>query len=376
MHNNNKKLLSIQPFSLYDNGGGSRILRRLYTNNENEVLSVGLTSHKNNKPSGYIEEILIKAKPLHRKWMRSFVRTTVNWLRSNYFIIFTNKRISNIILQNNQQVIHLIDHGNHAPAVIKDNKKVKPVPLWVSFHDHFSAVGGSLENTGQLWKLADRRIVISEEMGTKYQQLFGDKQFEIITDGVDDGEISEPRQIKTNGVISIYFAGLLHIDYLPLFRTLADALDELTQKGKSFKFVLRGTQKVDFLLNRKFEVEFLPLTLDNAVLKTELDAADILYLPIKFALPEFSLYSLSTKMIGYLGGSGAILYHGPGDSAAYKLLSSNKAAVGCTSFNAPDMIAALNQLLETNLECSINAKKLVKERFRMIELRNKFWQIA
>src|SRR5690606_34277474 len=100
----------------------------------------------------------------------------------------------------------------------------------------------------------------------------------------------------------------------------ANALDKLSDTNMKFRLVLRGTQKLSFLKDRMFTVEYRQTFVSDDEIKSEIDRADILYLPIKFNSPNFYLYSLSTKMIGYLGASGAIFYHGPSDSAANKLL--------------------------------------------------------
>src|SRR5581483_10444584 len=97
---------------------------------------------------------------------------------------------------------------------------------------------------------------------------------------------------------------------------------------------------------RSFEMSYLPVVLDDTVLKQDLDAAAILYLPIKFVDPDFYRYSLSTKMVGYLGAAGSVLYHGPRDSAAGRLLHETKSAVSCNSLDAEEMARCIIQLIE------------------------------
>ncbi len=138
--------------------------------------------------------------------------------------------------------------------------------------------------------------------------------------------------------------------------------------------IFRGTQKVSFMNKRSFEVEYRSMTLDNNLLKEEMDAATILYLPIKFTLPYFYLYSLSTKMVGYLGGSGGILYHGPGDSAACKLLHSENAAISCVSMDAQELENSLLKLIKNIPDISSNAKKLASKQFKLTDIQQRFWR--
>jgi hypothetical protein len=218
--------------------------------------------------------------------------------------------------------------------------------------------------------------MISRELGNEYQRVFGDKPFEVITDGVATEEISQPEPVAGKSPVTIYFAGLLHIDYLPLFNVLADSLEVLAWQAIPVKLILRGTSSVGFLNNRSFEVEYKQGFVTDEEVKKELDAADILYLPIKFNLPAFYLYSLSTKMVSYLGGCGTILYHGPKDSAACNFLRSNQGAICCTTLEVNDLANAVKECLQTDATFSANAKKMAFDHFLLSTLQNRFWQIA
>jgi hypothetical protein len=116
------------------------------------------------------------------------------------------------------------------------------------------------------------------------------------------------------------------------------------------------------------------MVLDDAELKRDLDAADILYLPIKFVDPDFYLHSLSTKMVGYLGAPGSILYHGPADSAACNLLRESRAAVCCNSLNTENLVLSILQLVEGNTDVSVHAKQLSQTMFNLDQIQDRFWQ--
>lgn len=376
------KLLSFQSFSLRSSSGGGRILRRLYQGHESNILSLCLQMYSTKyingisvvHQKGIIPETMVPASPVGRPWMRWHVRDAATWLRENTFRQTTINRICQQAAKIDYDTIHVVDHSPFSSALANDSF-CSGKSLWVSFHDHFSTTGSSFKNTGNLWNRADRRLVISNEIGAEYKRLFGDQEYEIVTDGVSSGEISSPVTGNNEGSpIVIYFAGLLHIDYLPLFKTLADALDVLTGKGLSFKLILRGTQRVKFVENRSFPVEYRPVTLNNDELKQELDIATILYLPIKFTTPDFYLYSLSTKMVGYLGGSGTILYHGPKDSAVCNLLEKSKSAISCNSLNIEEMVSRLQTLLAMKTDVSRNAKTLAQNQFCLPDIQERFWQ--
>lgn len=357
---------------MYSNGGGNRILRRLYEGRENDVTTLVVEASAIKPHNGNIKETIVYATPVIQPWARWKLRNLLIWLRNKAFKPYTTNKIRRAAAEISYDVLHVVDHGPFATALCANEFCTKE-NLWVSFHDHFLTTHGTFEDSSLLWNMAKRRLVISNELGMEYQKLFGEKDYEIITDGVTEKEISETTTLGELPIV-VYFAGLLHIDYLPLFNVLAGALDELSNQGYSFKLVLRGTQQIPFLQDRLFTTEYRPVTLNDTELKEELDASAILYLPIKFTQPYFYLYSLSTKMVGYLGAAGAILYHGPADSAACHLLQKNKAAICNTGLAVNKLSEDMLNLIANKTTITANAKLLAKERFNLAKIQNQFWQ--
>ncbi|MDR3697545.1 hypothetical protein [Mucilaginibacter sp.] len=368
------RILSFQPGSLYGNGGAARVLRHLYQGRESQVFSIGLITSAGPIQSGLIPEQLVAAYPLQRKWMRWRLRNGAIWLRERGLTFLTKKRICKIINRISYDVFHMVSHGAFC-GVFDNDLLFKEKKRWVSFHDHFSTNGCSMNQTKSQWHKADRRLVISNELGIEYQRLFGHREFEIITDGLTPEEVSKPSGIDLSGEIIIYFAGLLHIDYYPLLKVLAEALDELSRQDFKFKLMLRGVGRLKFLDNKCFEIEYRTDFISDDEIKLELDSASVLYLPIKFTLPDFYLYSLSTKMVGYLGACGSILYHGPEESAACHMLKESGAAECCSSIKVVDMIKSIEHIINSKNNISARAKILVEKRFNFNEIQKKFWQL-
>ena len=366
------KILSYQSFSLYANGGGNRILRRLYQGHEADVVSLAIEAGYYKPVIGAITEKIIPAIPLRRPWMKWRSRDIATWIREKPLKQYTINRIRQEARAIDCDVIHIMSCGPWSTALCNDEVLANKA-LWISAHDHFATTQCPFKDASQLWNMADRRLVISPELGNEYQHLFGHLPYELITDGVLEHEISAPAETMQEPFV-IYFAGLLHIEYIPLFSVLADALDLLSKKKLSFKLVFRGTQQLPFLKDRSFETTYLPFILDDTALKKDLDAASILYLPIKFVDPDFYRYSLSTKMVGYLGAPGSILYHGPQDSAAGRLLQETHSAVTCTSLEVGEMVKAILHLINEKNTISSNAKELARNRFSLERIQKCFWQ--
>jgi hypothetical protein len=368
------KLLTYQPFSLYSNGGGNRILRRLFKGREADVISLVIEETPLVPRQGNILETILYASPVTRKWARWKLRGWLTKLRHFSLKNYTTGKIQKAAAKLQYDVLHVVDHGPFAAALATD-QFCKGREVWVSFHDHFSTTYSSAANSAENWKRATRRLVISEELGKEYSRLFGDAPYELVTDGVAANEVSEPVTAAAEPLV-VYFAGLLHLDYIPLFKVLADALDKLKTEGHQFKLILRGTQYIPFLENRSFTTDYRGVSLDDGELKRELDSSAILYLPIKFTKPDFYLYSLSTKMVGYLGASGAILYHGPADSAACNLLTKANAAICCGELDVDKLSQDIVNLIAAKSSTSANAKVLAKKQFDMAAIQRRFWQTA
>ena len=369
------KILSLQPFSIYANGGGSRILRRLYQGRENRVVSIAIIDTPSSQQTeSAIKEITFTKAYLIKPWMRWKLRDFLLWLRLRpFFIDFVTNKVIKVIANIDYDVVHAVDHGPYAGISL--NKKVlQNKSLWVSFHDCFASNQQCLNQTRQFWTISNRRLVISNELGEYYCKLFGDQPYEMITDGVSIDEICEPKNAHDfKYSLNIYFSGLLHVGYYELFNALANALDSLSLKGFDFTFILRGTQPLDFFKNRSFKVEYRPFTLNVDELKKEQDAADILYLPIKFNDERFYLYSLSTKMVGYLAAPGTILYHGPDNSAACNLLKKHNAALCSSSLNTEELVNSILELNSGSENYSENAKKLALKEFNLTAIQKRFW---
>jgi hypothetical protein len=365
------KLLTSQPFSVNSAGGGARILRRILEPAGDQAVSVVANYFPGPLQEGPLIEQSVFINPLMRPWHRSVLRPFFSFVRENFFHAFNARKILNAAKRIDCDIIHLVAHGSLTGALL-DEEYLTNRSLWVSFHDHFASVS-SFKDVERLWKRANRRFVISRPMGENYNEIFGKRDWEVVTDGIEEADLATPKNF-TNSLRTIYFCGSLHLDYDQLFESLADALDELQKKGTPLKLVLRGGHPIKPLNKRNFEIDYRPHTLSDRELKNDLEEADILYFPMKFSDPHFFKYSMSTKMIGYLAAPGAILYHGPLDSAAARLLAESDAAMLVESLNPRDLVEQIPLLETMGLELSKNAKHLARTHFSLSENRSRFWR--
>ncbi|MEJ7703270.1 MAG: hypothetical protein WKF47_06270 [Geodermatophilaceae bacterium] len=123
-------------------------------------------------------------------------------------------------------------------------------------------------------------------------------------------------------------------------------------------------------------VKVLPFA-DEAQVQRDIEEADLLYMPLHFGdeHENFARYSLSTKMVTYIGSGVPILYHGPTSSAAFDLLGKHRAAILAPTL-APDEIArALADLTPgTRAEITRHALHLARTSFMLADQTQRFWQ--
>jgi len=368
------RILTHQPFSIHAIGGGARILRRVFEGHEKEVVSLCLKCSSYASPDGPFVERKVSAVPIRRRWHRGLPGKIFDFARNRVFRETNMAKVRRAASAMDFDVIHVLAHGRFN-STFCDPASRAGKPLWVSFHDHWIPGADKPDDISRLWQAADRRFVISSELGEKYSNEFGSVGWSILSDGVAEIELHTPRNYQEK-IINLYFGGMLHLDYYPLFKVMAEALDRLTEQGWQPVLTLRGTQRLPFMQGRRFEICQLPATLSDVELRADHEMADILYLPIGFSRPHFYLHSLSTKMVGYLAAPGAILYHGPLDSAAARLLRGAQAAAFTDSLKPEALKNAILQAVSESFHFSSNAKSLAKKRFNLSEMRARFWNPA
>ncbi len=108
----------------------------------------------------------------------------------------------------------------------------------------------------------------------------------------------------------------------------------------------------------------------------DMESADLLYMPLPFAErnQNFARFSLSTKMITYLGSGLPILYHGPiAESAAGRLLQNNGAAICLDSLDPLEIQRSLAGAPQQYDSVTRAALTLASARFRLADTQQRFW---
>jgi hypothetical protein len=275
--------------------------------------------------------------------------------------------------------IHAIPHGLdfwYAYEVARD----LGIVYYLNVHDdlaytlrHRPERRAGVARLAVAWAEAQGRMVISEEMGREYCRRYGERPYSVITDGV--GATPDGPRPRPDGRFRIYFGGAKHLSYDPNFRALLEALRIVRIEDPAFDVSLtsRGSAVEG---GSDLHLVVLPWAADAEVAR-DLDTADLLYLPLPFDREHEGLcrFSLPTKMVTYLGSGVPILYHGPDNAAAGRLLAEHRAAIFCHSLDPCVLAAAIRQAERAPSEVVRNALRLVELHFRLGHLRHQFWSV-
>lgn len=375
------RVLFLQPFGISDVGGGSRILRTLIQAAPVKCQSI-VTSRTAPSPTGIVDEQHFPDVPsfgrLGRTRLNKFLQQS-----SFFWKPLARKRLHRLLRSLNPTAIHLVIQpgldGLHLSQIAKQLK----IRLAVSFHDHyryFLQTGAySKQNICEVryaWQTADQRFVISSELGNSLAGEFGQNEFTVITDGVEG--FPQAASPLPDGDPVIYFMGQFHPMYQENFNSLIKALGMLSESNnRRTKLRLRGRWIPQLPTHPLVDIERLPLGNDQDV-ANDLARSHVAYLPLPFEQEyrDFSAYSLSTKMITYLAAGRPVLYHGPADSAAGRLLQVEEAAFSHNSLETADFAKIIAEII-ANREFSASRAnrglKLVRERFQCDRISQEFW---
>lgn len=372
------RVLFVQMFGMRDEGGSSRIFSNLMEHTE---FTFGVLVHGMYPPRirAKVAEFFVKERPTFGRLEQTRFASALAIFR-----VFSRQKsrrdIFNFLSNWRPDSVHAHIHGigfKHA----FDWCRLHNVPCSISIHDdirHLAAFDpwkDRLESwAAEAWREVPTRFVISPEMGEEYSRRYGKRDWIQITDGLD--AIAPQHRPRTPKRLNVYFAGGLNVHYEPSFLAFQQGLKLFKHEHPDWqvRFIVRGGRRLSGEDPGAPPIEVLPFAPQEAVLD-DFNSVDLLYIPLSIdpQYANFAKFSLSTKMITYLGSGLPIFYHGPIESAAFQLLQKNHACVSCHS-NEPQAISNVLKKVELERETIIkNALELGKRDFQIAEIRNRFW---
>jgi glycosyltransferase involved in cell wall biosynthesis len=363
-------VVSVQSFGIAAPGGGPRILRALF---ENEPVVNVCTSVSPPSAADPFSEVWLPARPGFGRIERTRVGGPLGTLESALARRLEGQ-IAATCEEHGATAVHAVAHSSDFWPALRASRRLG-LPFMLTVHDDIRYVLRSRPDRalaqrrlGEAWREASHRFVIGTKIAEEYCSRYGRRPYTVVTDGLRDDQIAA-RPTPAAG-LRAYFAGLFHRAYIGNVPAFAEGLASL---GRS-SFTLRcGTLPVE-LDAAALGATVLPFGPEDVV-DSDLREADIVYMPLPFGTEyrDFFRFSLSTKMVTYLGSGRPIVYHGPRDGTAYELLADHDAAIVVDTLEPAAIARALAEGLERSDEIAANALALARTQFRLADQRARFW---
>lgn len=374
-----RAILFVQPFSLGSAGGGARILRALLGNAIADWHSVCSSP---GRPKSWPNETHIRSRPswgkIETSRLAMFPQMTMSIFAPGF-----QRRLKSFCQKRKVRAIHTIPHAGLDFARAQAVARELSLPFFISVHDdlgytaaHSGVRPEVLEQAMQdAWLNSSARFVISEPLAREYSRRYGVRDYQIVTDGLS--EVIARMDQPIPGRLRIYFMGLFHMAYETNLRGLLDgiAIFEKSRADATVDLICRCEHIRPQVVKSTERVRVLPFA-NEAQIESDLQIADLLYMPIPFG-PEhenFARYSVSTKMVTYVGSGVPILYHGPKTSAAFDLLDRHRAAIFLTTLDPGEIARTLGEMTDSKRrEAAANALELARNKFMLSDQTQKFW---
>ncbi len=371
-------IVFVQPFSIGSAGGGARILRALL---EQAPMAWRSICSSPDNPRPWPNEEHVRSRPW---WGRIEHTRLAAWpqITTPLFARRYLRRLKQCCAQLGARAIHAVPHAGLDFSVAQSVARELSLPFFISLHDDlaYTASDGVPADAREAamrsaWCEASARFVISDALGQEYGRRYGHREFQVVTDGLV--QLTPTRTAAAPGNLRIYFMGLFHMTYEQNLRAFLEgvALFERATPTVQVDVTLRCEHVRPQVFAGTRPATVLPFA-DEAQVQRDMAHADLLYMPIPFGEEHenFARYSLSTKMVTYLGSGLPILYHGPTTSAAYQLLDRHGAAALSTTL-VPEEIAAQLQELDAarRHELATRALALAEREFMLEEQTRRFW---
>lgn len=369
-------ILFVQPFGLQSAAGGPRILRSLLQDAPTPFVSV--CSAPQAPPAvPWAREVHLPVRPFLGRIEGTRYGARLGHL-SPLFARRFRKQLERLCRETPITSIHAIPQGLDFWYAFQVAQRLE-LPYFLNVHDDLAyglqgrpELRQGMAVLRQVWRQAQGRIVIGAAMGQEYCRRYGDLPYEIVTDGV---EIAATRPLDPRPEnLRVYFMGSLHLSYRPNFEALYEALGVLRRRRPELTVTVtcRGSAIPSQVPG--VTVTVLPW-MSEAEVARDMERADVLYLPLPFAREHELLcrFSLSTKMVSYLGSGRPILYHGPAYAAAGQLLLQHDAGVAAESLDPTQIANAVEGIAGRRETLVVNALALAQSHFSAADQRTRFW---
>lgn len=374
---NEKRILFVQPFSLGSaGGGGARILRALL---ERAPMSWESVCCSPRCPPPWPNETHLPSRPSWGKIETSRF-SKFPQMTGSIFAPRFRRRLKQFCRDTSVGAIHTVPHSGVDFAQAQAVARELSLPFFISLHDDLAYTAPGMRPAfresamRETWLKANARFVISDALGREYSQRYGAQEYHVVTDGLN--EVQPYRNNSDQKSWRIYFMGLFHLAYELNLGAFLEAMNIFEHQNSAITSLTCRCEYIRPHVWKEIkEVKILPFA-DEAQIRRDMSEADLLYLPMPFGgeHENFARFSVSTKMVTYVGSGVPIIYHGPNSTAAFDLLHRNRAAIFLTTLDPDEIARTLSQLTPSQCaEVATNAGILARQEFMLADQAQRFW---
>src|ERR1044072_438375 len=219
---------------------------------------------------------------------------------------------------------------------------------------------------------ANVRYAVSREMAAHYEESFG-KSWVVVHNGVRGDSLHE-----TNGsskLRQVLLAGDVNVFRFDAVIAFAEAIERHNKRnGESIEFTVMGEVAEQHRSSLSGLVKMLGRRSHSECLDA-MRSAGLLYLPLAFGKKSsrISRYSLPTKLPEYLATGKSVFFHGPQESAMFRVAEQYDLTPRLSTIEP----AALDAFVETwangnGATCTEKAKRALREEFDIDRLAAQF----
>jgi len=373
-----ERVAFVQPFGLAEFGGGPKVLKTLLKNAPLDAISINTTLNPP-QPTTFVREFHLPRRPtlgrLEKTRFNSLIQSS-----NRFFSRSFQQKLASLLRREEVTCVHAIAHTWDCLDAFEVAQDLG-LPFALTVHDDLLyamkgqlGLGKAEELLARVWKGSDVRFVISEEIGDEYGRRYGAREYIPVTDGLE--KVADLPRSRVEGKVRIYFMGLFHQSYTPNFHQLLSALEQLGSEHPEWKveLITRCGSVGMFASSENVTVSELPFAAADPTAE-DMRNADIAYLPLPFGQEQeaFTRYSLSTKMIGYLGSGLPILYHGPSYAAASGFLERQHAAQIVSTMETEPIVDGILLLLKNYTSLAAAGLQVARSEFLLANTRSRFW---
>ena len=373
-----ERVAFVQPFGLAEFGGGPKVLKTLLKNAPLDAISINTTLNPP-QPTTFIREFHLPRRPtlgrLEKTRLHSLIHSS-----NRFFSRSFQRKFADLLRREEVSCVHAIAHTWDCLDAFEVAQDLG-LPFALSVHDDLLyamkgqlGLGKAEKLLARMWEGSDVRFVISEEIGEEYGRRYGAREYIPVTDGLE--KVADLPRSRVEGKVRIYFMGLFHQSYTPNFHQLLSALEQLGSEHSEWnvELITRCGSVGMFDSSKNVTVSELPFAAADPTAE-DMRNADIAYLPLPFGQEQeaFTRYSLSTKMIGYLGSGLPILYHGPSYAAACKFLERHDAGQIVSTMETQAIVDGILLLLKNYTSLATAGLQAARSEFLLANTRSRFW---